>query len=190
MAKTGGIRSGTMVVAIAGAVLSYAAVKGKGITPSLRALLGGNNPADTPGDIGKAISSGVDKGSGDSGGNASPGVSGGLSGDALTGTRSANRRIGQLLAMARGWVGKEWSALDSVIMRESEWDSEAVNPSSHAGGIGQANPYTKMPRIAWPRKLGGNGSPVAQIAWTYDYISRTYGKPSVAWAHEQSQGWY
>lgn len=180
-----GIRSGTIVIVLAGAVLSYAAVKGKGVGDSLRTLIGGGNPADTPDGVGRITGTGVSTASGDSGSGDSSGVSGGLSASA-----AGNRRIAQVMAASRGWVGNQWLALDQIIMHESGYDSEAVNPSSHAGGIGQANPYTKMPRIAWPKKLGGGGSAVAQIGWMLSYISSRYGDPAHAWAHWQANGWY
>jgi hypothetical protein len=184
MMASNGIRSGTVIIVVAGAVLTYASVKGKGISNTLRTLFSGGNPADTPGDASNA--SGIGEVSGDSGGfSVSPGVSGGLSG-----TAASNRRIGQVMAAARGWVGNQWTALDALLTQESGWDSEAVNPTSHAGGVGQANPYTKMPRIAWPKRLGGGGSVVAQLIWTYDYITRVYGTPEKAEQHEKSEGWY
>lgn len=104
---------------------------------------------------------------------------------------AGNEALGQQLAAKYGWNGgNEWSALLSLWSQESNWDNHADNPDSHAYGIPQALPYTKMPKAAWPESAGGTSDATAQINWGLDYIKRTYGTPSMAWAHEQNYNWY
>ncbi|GAA1860758.1 ubiquitin-like domain-containing protein [Myceligenerans crystallogenes] len=98
----------------------------------------------------------------------------------------SNREIGQQMAAARGWTGSEWTCLEALWTRESNWDHTAMNPSSGAYGIPQALPGSKM---------GSHGSdwqtnPATQIAWGLDYIAGRYGTPCGAWGHSESVGWY
>jgi hypothetical protein len=103
----------------------------------------------------------------------------------------SNQAIGKNLAGGFGWGdGAEWDALVMLWEKESNWDNHADNPSSHAYGIPQALPYTKMPKAAWPESAGGQSDPTAQIQWGLDYIRGRYGSPTMAWAHEQANGWY
>lgn len=181
------ISTGAMAVLAAGAVLTYAAVTGKGIGPAVRALMSGRSPADVPTDTPIRAVGGTGQQA-----EVVPVLSGsvGTSGRD-TATRSRNLAVARLLAAPYGWAtGRQWDALVQVGDIESEWDENAVNPSSHAGGIPQANPYTKMPRAAWPRSLGGSASVPLQIAWMLQYIKGTYGDPETALAHEHSHGWY
>ena len=67
--------------------------------------------------------------------------------------------------------------------RESGWDPGAVNPDSGAFGIPQALPSVH----GHPYALGDWR---AQIRWGHRYITRRYGDPCTAWAHEQAAGWY
>lgn len=96
----------------------------------------------------------------------------------------------QLASSMYGWEGSEWTALQKLWNRESEFNEHAKNPSSGAYGIPQALPYTKMPKIAWPESAGGKSDPATQIKWGLSYIKDRYGKPSVAWAHETANNWY
>lgn len=101
-----------------------------------------------------------------------------------------NQSIGQQLASDMGWEGADWSALVKLWNQESGWNNHADNPSSHAYGIPQALPYTKMPRKAWPEKAGGQSDATTQIKWGLNYIKSRYGNPQIAWAHEQAHSWY
>jgi hypothetical protein len=67
--------------------------------------------------------------------------------------------------------------------RESGWDASAVNPGSGAYGIPQALPSVHGHPYAM-------GDWRAQIRWGHRYITRRYGDPCSAWAHEQAAGWY
>lgn len=102
-----------------------------------------------------------------------------------------NQQIGKMLAASYGWsTGTEWDDLVRLWDQESGWSNTAENPTSHAYGIPQALPYTKMPKPAWPPSAGGSADPTSQISWGLSYIRSTYGSPSAAWAHEQADNWY
>ena len=100
--------------------------------------------------------------------------------------------IGQALASNMGWEDAEWTALVQLWNVESNWNPHADNPSSHAYGIPQALPYTKMPKAAWPESKGGQSDPATQIQWGLDYIKQRYGTPRMALAAWQSRHphWY
>ena len=100
---------------------------------------------------------------------------------------SGNRAIGAMMAASYGWVGNQWSALDKLWTRESNWSNTARNPSSGAYGIAQALPETKYPSAG---QAAYGSSPSAQIQWGLSYIRSRYGNPVNAWAHELSAGWY
>lgn len=122
-------------------------------------------------------------------------------GQAVASGAAPNQNIGKMLAASYGWsTGAEWNALVQLWDRESGWDNTVWNGGSHAAtqpagssgayGIAQALPYTKMPKAGWPPGYGGTADPTSQIAWGLSYIKSTYGTPSAALAHENSQGWY
>lgn len=96
----------------------------------------------------------------------------------------------QLASSMYGWEGVEWTALQKLWNRESNFNNHAKNPSSGAYGIPQALPYTKMPKAAWPESAGGSSDAATQIKWGLTYIKGRYGKPSAAWAHETANSWY
>ncbi|MER6218252.1 NlpC/P60 family protein [Streptomyces sp. NPDC001674] len=89
---------------------------------------------------------------------------------------NANVALGRKLAATYGWSGSEFDALYELWMGESEWKSNADNPSSDAYGIPQAmsNLYPETATSAW------RNSPEAQIRWGLDYIKGRYGSPSKA----------
>jgi len=80
------------------------------------------------------------------------------------------------------WNAKEYTALNKLWYKESRWNPRAYNPVTsrglHAQGI--------------PQLLGMNRNLPApqQVARGLAYISKRYGKPSVAWNHERHYGWY
>lgn len=95
----------------------------------------------------------------------------------------------------KGWeMNKErfgvqhWGALEELIQRESGWNPYAMNPTSSAGGIGQALPYTKMGCELWDYDC--------QIEWLGGYIAQRYGNPTKAlnfWDTQKAEtgaGWY
>ncbi|MBA2477028.1 MAG: transglycosylase SLT domain-containing protein [Sporichthyaceae bacterium] len=96
------------------------------------------------------------------------------------------RELGQILAAERGFTGDQWSCLDSLWQRESNWNPNAENPSSGAYGIPQSLPGSKMATVAADWRT----NPATQITWGLNYITDRYGTPCGAWGHSQSVGWY
>lgn len=96
------------------------------------------------------------------------------------------RGLGQSMAAERGWSDGQWSCLDSLWQRESNWDPTARNPSSGAFGIPQSLPGSKMATAGSDWET----NPATQIAWGLGYIADRYGIPCAAWGHSQSVGWY
>lgn len=95
-------------------------------------------------------------------------------------TASTPREIGRQMAAERGWVGKQWEALDILWgKRESGWNPKARNKSG-ACGIPQALPCSKIK----------DKSITGQITWGLDYIADRYGSPARALAHSYARGWY
>ena len=117
-----------------------------------------------------------------------------LAGGVETGSVSQNKQIGKMIAASYGWTGNQWSALEALWDGESGWNNRAENPSSHAYGIPQALPYTKMPKAAWPERAGGKSDPTAQIQWGCAYINNRldYGNPAKAYQLwlSRSPHWY
>jgi resuscitation-promoting factor RpfB len=164
--------SGTAVAGIlAGAVVTYAAVKNTSVGETVKSFLAGNAPAP-----GGANASGF------------PPVTDSQSNIDATGGGSptANRAIGRTMAAGYGWIGPQWEALDKLWTRESGWNQYAHNPSG-AYGIPQSLPESKLPAAG---QRAGGSNPAAQIAWGLKYIHDRYGDPIAAWAHEESAGWY
>ena len=84
------------------------------------------------------------------------------------------------------WDDSQWIYLYLLWQRESGWNSTALNPTSGAYGIPQSLPAQKM-ASAGPDWLT---NPITQIRWGISYIQGRYGSPALAWAHEESFGWY
>jgi hypothetical protein len=87
-----------------------------------------------------------------------------------------NARIGQKMAKAQGWTGKQWEALLELWACESSWHSTADNTAgSGAYGIAQFMPYT------WAPYGPKTSDPVKQIKYGLEYIKRHgYGTPLAA----------
>lgn len=87
---------------------------------------------------------------------------------------------------ANGWAQSEFQCLNQLWERESNWLTNATNPSSGAYGIAQSLP---------PGKYASAGSDWltnyrTQINWGLGYMKNRYGSPCGAWNHSQSVGWY
>jgi hypothetical protein len=96
----------------------------------------------------------------------------------------------QMAARRYGWGPDEFKYVDYIIagggpndvVAESNWNPNAVNPSSGAYGIPQILP------AAHPDDLGLG--PMQQIRWLLNYIQQRYGSPENAYAHKSDEGWY
>jgi hypothetical protein len=85
-----------------------------------------------------------------------------------------------------GWKSDQFSCLDKLWTKESQWKVSADNPSSSAYGIPQALPGNRMAAYGSDWRT----NPVTQIKWGLDYIESAYGSPCNAWAHSVANGWY
>jgi hypothetical protein len=99
---------------------------------------------------------------------------------------STPKAIAMSLLGSFGWDSGQFSCLDSLWTRESNWNPYADNSSSGAYGIPQALPGSKMSTIAgdWAT------DPTTQIKWGLTYIRSSYGSPCGAWGHSEAYGWY
>jgi TP901 family phage tail tape measure protein len=106
------------------------------------------------------------------------GLSGIANSSALAALKSA--------AAKKGWVGGQWTALNSVEMAEAGYNIHAQNPTSGAYGLAQfingAGEYAQY---------GGNSTTAAgQAVAMVNYIAQRYGNPVNAWNHETAFHWY
>jgi len=100
----------------------------------------------------------------------------------LCGSPTCNRRLGRFKLRERGELG-QWPCLERLWTGESNWNDEAVNPSSGAAGIPQALGHGHVFNL---------GEPARQINWGLDYIEGRYGSPCAALSfwEAQSPHWY
>lgn len=96
------------------------------------------------------------------------------------------RSIARAQVAARGWGADQFSCLDRLWTKESNWNPSAQNRSSGAYGIPQALPGSKMGTVAADWRT----NPATQITWGLNYIEGRYGTPCGAWAHSQAVNWY
>ena len=158
--------SGPALAAIgAGALLTFAGIKGYSVLATVQALVQGKDPrsqAQSNPIVSSTTAAGEPAGLPTSGG----------------GSPAANMVLGEAMAAAFGWTGDNWLCLKTGWQEESGWSTTAANdpsdPYDHAYGIPQANPGTKM------ATAGSNWqtSAATQIKWGLDYIRTTYGSPS------------
>jgi len=94
--------------------------------------------------------------------------------------------VAQQMVADRGWSSAQFTCLELLWTRESNWNYQATNPSSGAYGIPQALPASKMGTVASDWRT----NPVTQIKWGLNYIASVYGTPCGAWGHSQATGWY
>ncbi len=101
-------------------------------------------------------------------------------------SESDPRDIARALMGDYGFSQDQFGCLDSLWIRESNWNVYADNPTSSAYGIPQSLPGEKMASAGadWAT------NPVTQIKWGLGYIRDRYGSPCAAWGHSESVGWY
>jgi hypothetical protein len=83
-------------------------------------------------------------------------------------------------------VSSQWTCLDDIWTRESDWEWNAENTSSGAYGIPQSLPADKMASVADDYMTDAT----TQIKWGLGYIEDTYGSPCAAWDFELDNGFY
>jgi hypothetical protein len=90
----------------------------------------------------------------------------------------ASYTTAQVQAMAKQIVGSgQYACFSSIVTRESGWNYLAVNPSSGAYGLVQANPGSKMASVSSDWRT----NPATQIKWGLNYMNARYGSPCGAW---------
>ncbi|MFV0426769.1 MAG: G5 domain-containing protein [Beutenbergiaceae bacterium] len=114
------------------------------------------------------------------------GSSGGGTGGSGTYTGGDPRAIARSMLASYGWGDDQWSCLNSLWQRESNWNPYAQNPSSGAYGIPQSLPASKMASAGSDWRT----NPATQIRWGLGYIQGRYGSPCGAWSHSEARGWY
>lgn len=85
-----------------------------------------------------------------------------------------------------GFKPSEYTAINSIIRRESGWNPRATNPSSGAYGLPQSLPGSKM------KSAGSDwrSNPVTQLKWMRKYVNGRYGGAQKALAWWNSHHWY
>lgn len=95
---------------------------------------------------------------------------------------------GDWVAQCHAWASQAGITLPpaaiKLIERESKCSPTSRNPTSSAGGIPQALPWTKM-----GCSLSTDGAP-CQLEWMYNYVSQRYGGWEQALDHSYSHNWY
>lgn len=92
----------------------------------------------------------------------------------------------QMMQNKWGWGADQYSCLNNIVIRESNWQIDATNASSGAYGIPQSLPGTKMATVAADWRT----NPATQITWMLGYLEDRYGTPCGGWAFKSSHGWY
>lgn len=78
----------------------------------------------------------------------------------------------------KGWDGNQWSCLEVIIQRESEWEANASNPNSSAYGLFQMLKTSKKSSVKQQTNKG------------LKYIKKRYDNPCTALEHHYKKGWY
>lgn len=81
---------------------------------------------------------------------------------------------------------KQFSCVDKLWNKESNWNPTSYWASTGAYGIPQAVPGNKMASKGADWKT----NPLTQVKWGLYYIKERYGTPCNAWAHSIKFNWY
>jgi hypothetical protein len=85
-----------------------------------------------------------------------------------------------------GFTEKEYTCLNTLWTKESNWNYKARNKSSGAHGIAQALPASKMNVVSTDWRT----NPVTQIRWGLRYITIRYETPCKALAKHKRSNYY
>lgn len=91
-----------------------------------------------------------------------------------------------LIAQKYKWNARQFTCLNSLWTKESNWRYRAQNKRTGAYGIPQAYPGSRMALIAKDWRT----NPVTQMQWGLRYIDGRYGTPCAAWAKFKRSNWY
>jgi hypothetical protein len=95
--------------------------------------------------------------------------------------------IDQIQAMARQMVpSDQFQCFSNIVDHESDWNYQAVNPSSGAYGLFQALPGSKMSSVGSDWQT----NPATQIKWGLNYMNERYDSPCGAWDYWQANHSY
>lgn len=84
------------------------------------------------------------------------------------------------------WGKKEFTCLNRLWTKESNWNYKAHNYRSGAHGIPQALPAKKMALISSDWRT----NPVTQIRWGLRYVDERYSSPCKAWSKFKRSRFY
>jgi Transglycosylase SLT domain len=84
------------------------------------------------------------------------------------------------------WGCDQWNAFHFIILKESTWNYRAINPTSGAGGLCQALPFSKMSSAGADYQTNPN----TQIEWCISYISGRYKTPEGAKSFWTTNNWF
>jgi len=79
----------------------------------------------------------------------------------------------------------QWIYFNDLVVRESNWDYLAQNPTSSAFGLGQF-----LDSTWYSVGYGKTSDPYIQIDAMVDYIEIMYGTPQQAISHHNRVNWY
>ena len=97
------------------------------------------------------------------------------------------RQVGREIAKeSYNWGERQFSCLDELWTKESNWNYKARNPRTGAHGIPQALPATKMEVVGTDWRT----NPVTQIQWGLRYIDIRYETPCKALAKFKRSNYY
>jgi hypothetical protein len=99
--------------------------------------------------------------------------------DVVTVAATDPRDIARQKVAERGWDATQFTCLDEIWTRESNWNYRAQNVYSGAYGIPQSLPASKMASAGSDYLT----NPATQIEWGLRYIQSSYGSPCAAWAY-------
>ena len=106
---------------------------------------------------------------------------------ALARTSAGARVVARaLIAQKYKWSVRQFTCLDRLWTKESNWRYRAHNKRTGAYGIPQALPGSKMGRVASDWRT----NPVTQMRWGMGYIKSRYGTPCAAWSKFLRSNWY
>jgi hypothetical protein len=100
--------------------------------------------------------------------------------------RGARRVAKAIMSTQYSWGERQYSCLDNLWTKESNWNYKARNPRSGAHGIPQALPANKMEVVGTDWRT----NPVTQLRWGLRYIDVRYDTPCKAWSKFKRSNWY
>ena len=92
----------------------------------------------------------------------------------------------QIMKSEYNWGRYQFTCLDNLWTKESNWNYKARNKTSGAHGIPQALPATKMEIVGTDWRT----NPVTQLTWGLKYIEERYKYPCKAWNKSKRSNWY